>query len=304
MKNQLTSDSRINKYAGNIGMTINRPGSALMLLLSLFAFFLILTPILTGLLGGVFKKPDASLRIAMVLQDLLVFILPAIVTALVSTRLPARLLAVDVKPQWRTIMLALLTLLVSVPAMNLIIEWNQNLHLPESMSEIEQTLRTLEENAAAVTDTLMAGASLPSLIVSILIIGVLAGLSEELFFRGAMQRLIMSMRVNPHAAIWMVAFIFSLFHFQFFGFVPRVLLGAFFGYLLWWSKSLWIPVIVHMFNNSLVVCTTWYAANNPGSSFDADKIGTDLSGFASVVMVIASVVLTVCGLVAIRRNHC
>ena len=62
----------------NIGMTVRQPGSALILLFSLFAFFLILTPILTGWLGAIIKKPVAALRIAMVVQDLLVFILPAI----------------------------------------------------------------------------------------------------------------------------------------------------------------------------------------------------------------------------------
>ena len=166
----------------NIGMTVRQPGSALILLFSLFAFFLILTPILTGWIGAIIKKPVAALRIAMVVQDLLVFILPAIITALVSTRLPAKLMAVDVRPNWRMLLLSLLTLLASVPAMNLVIEWNQNIHLPANMGQIEQTLRMLEENAAAVTDMLMAGASIPSLIVSVLIVGALAGFSEELFF--------------------------------------------------------------------------------------------------------------------------
>ncbi len=287
----------------NIGMTVRQPGSALILLFSLFAFFLILTPILTGWIGAIIKKPVAALRIAMVVQDLLVFILPAIITALVSTRLPAKLMAVDVRPNWRMLLLSLLTLLASVPAMNLVIEWNQNIHLPANMGQIEQTLRMLEENAAAVTDMLMAGASIPSLIVSVLIVGALAGFSEELFFRGAIQRLIMSSRMNPHAVIWIVSLIFSLFHFQFFGFVPRMLLGAFFGYLLWWSKSLWIPVIVHMFNNIVVVCSTWYATNNPESAFNADKIGTDLNSASSIIMVSASLLLTIVGIMAIRRQQ-
>ena len=207
--------------------SLQKPAMTLVLLFSLFAFFLILTPILTGLLGRISHKHDAILRIAMVIQDLLVFILPALLTALVSTKLPARLLCIDTKPRAIIVLWSLLTLVVSIPAMNAIIEWNQNLHLPAAMSGFETTMRQLESNAQAVTDSLMAGASVPSLIVSILIVGILAGFSEELFFRGAMQRIMSASRMNMHAVIWSVAFIFSLFHFQFFGFAPRLLLGAY-----------------------------------------------------------------------------
>lgn len=279
-------------------LQIKNPGSGLILLLSLFAFFLILTPILGGWIAGGIEKPQAALRITMVIQDVMVFILPAIVMALAITRLPARLLAVDVKPNGRLLLLALLTLLFSVPVMNMIIQWNESIHLPESMASVEQTLRSLEQNAKQVTDMLMSGASVPSMLVSVLIVGVLAGFSEELFFRGAKQRLLVASKLNAHAAIWIVAFVFSLFHFQFFGFVPRMLLGAYFGYLLWWSKSLWVPMIVHMFNNSIVVCSTWLAANDSGSLLDT--VGTGDS-FGSVTIAVLSAICTVAGIVLLRR---
>ena len=290
------------KNKSGLNLVVARAGCAIVLLFSLFAFFLILTPILGGQLGRLFSKPEAALRITMVIQDLLVFILPAIITALVSTRLPAKMLAVDVKPKGAQIALALLILICSVPFMNMVISWNESIHLPESMREIETMLRSLEDNAAAVTEMLMAGASVPSLVVSVLIIGVLAGFSEELFFRGALQRLVMMTRVNPHVAIWLVAFIFSLFHFQFFGFVPRMLLGAQFGYLLWWTGSFWIPAIVHMVNNSIVVCSTWYAANHPDAAFNVDSVGTDMTSAISWVAVAISVIVTVVLLMALHRS--
>ena len=186
--------------------------------------------------------------------------------------------------------------------MNVIIEWNQAITFPESMSGFEQMMRQLEDNAKAVTDSLMAGATVPSLIVSVLIVGVFAGFSEELFFRGAMQRIMMSTRLNVHVTIWVVAVIFSLFHFQFFGFMPRLLLGAYFGYLLVWSRSLWVPVLVHVFNNSLVVFSTWHSVNNPGNGVDIDDIGTDLSSASGILMLLLSVALTVACLVATRRS--
>jgi len=289
------------KNTGGTPRVTNVP-MALLLLFCLFAFFLILTPILTVLIGKICHKPDAVLRIAMMLQDILVFILPALVTALVSTRLPARLLAVDTPPPGIPLVLALCGLIVSVPAMNSVIAWNEGVHLPESLSSVENTLRELENNAKAVTDSLMAGASVPSLLVSILIIGVFAGFSEELFFRGAFQRIAGANGMNHHAVIWITAFVFSLFHFQFFGFVPRMLLGAYFGYLLFWTRSLWVPVIVHIFNNSMVVYTTWKEAGDPGILSDLDKLGTsDPDAGTNLLVVSVSLVLTVIILRAIYK---
>jgi hypothetical protein len=275
-----------------LNMTISRPGSAIVLQISLFAFLLILFPILSNGLSAVCKRPESALRISMVLQDIMVFILPAIIMAVVSTRLPAKLLAVDVKPVGTHLILALLTLIVSIPALNSVIAWNESIHLPASMQHIETAMRTLEDNAANVTNSLMAGASVPSLILSILIIGVLAGFSEELFFRGAMQRLVMMSRVNPHVAIWLVAFLFSLLHFQFFGFVPRMLLGAFLGYLLWWTGSFWVPAIVHMFNNAFVVFNTWRVTNNPTAAFNPDKLGAEFDSAGAIALVVLSVFAT------------
>ena len=53
--------------------------------------------------------------------------------------------------------------------------------------------------------------------------------------------------------IWIAAILFSAFHLQFYGFLPRMILGAYFGYLLYWSKSIWIPVFAHFVNNAFAV---------------------------------------------------
>lgn len=284
------------------GMRISSPALALMILAASFAFFLILVPVITGLLGKTGMKDEALVRISMVIQDVFVFILPALLAALLATRLPAKLLAVDRAPGVIVTVLSILALLVSMPAMNLVVEWNNNLHLPESMAAIESQLRNMEDAAANTINTLMEGAGIGSLVVSILIIGVLAGFSEELFFRGAMQRIIMCTKVNGHVAVWLVAIIFSMLHFQFFGFVPRVLLGAYFGYLLWWSRSLWLPIFVHVFNNSVVVYNTWRTANAPGDTLDIDKIGTDLTTWSGIITVAVSLVLTVAVMTMLYRT--
>ena len=224
-------------------------------------FFIVVTYVCTFLMAKMTNE-TASLRIATLLQDIFIFILPAVVTALMMTRLPARFLFIDNVPQlWSTI-LAIATLFVAMPWMNVLIEWNESFTFPESMKEIGESLRATEDAAAEFVKKMLKGSSIGSLLVSVCIIGILAGLSEELFFRGTLLRLFFQTRMNPHIAIWSVAVIFSLMHFQFFGFIPRLVLGAYFGYLVYWTRNLWIPIIVHAINNSTVVVTQWYEANS------------------------------------------
>ncbi len=283
---------------------LQRPGTALGLLGCLFLFCLVISGVLLPFIPRIISRPEAAVKITVVIQDLLMFIVPAVGTALIVTRLPARLLCVDKLPRLNITLLSILVLICSIPAMNAVIEWNEGWHLPESMASLENFFRQLEDGAEATTRLLIKGASIPSLIVSVMIVGVLAGFSEELFFRGALQRIIGQTRMNKHVTIWLVAFIFSLFHFQLFGLIPRMLLGAFFGYLLWWGKSLWLPILLHVLNNSIVVISEYMndtSADISDGSVTLNDIGTDISSSYDLTAVIASVILTSVGIWLIHR---
>ena len=60
---------------------------------------------------------------------------------------------------------------------------------------------------------------------------------------------------------------------QFYGFVPRMLLGVLFGYLLVWSGSLWLPVIAHLLNNGIAVIAV-FLINNDLLSPKLENIGS------------------------------
>ena len=279
---------------------VNQPLRAIGVLFGVFFIMLVLLSVVSSLLiGDGFTAK--GMRIFAIVQDLLVFILPAVVAAFVATRLPASLLAVNVRPRLFSIIMAIIVMLTSLPAMELLIEWNNNLHLPESMSGLEERLRNMEDSASTGISALSGGNTVGDLIMGILIIGILTGIAEELFFRGALQNLFMTMpKVKKHFAIWAAAFIFSFMHFQFFGFVPRLLLGAYFGYLIWWTGSVWVPVIAHAFNNSLVVLLSWIAARSGVAesveNAAAINLGTDW------YTITLSVAVTALGLIVLRRD--
>lgn len=284
--------------------TIQRPGAALAILFGTFFFFLCIFSLISGLIMPHVTDAVVSVRLLTFFQSLFLFIVPALITAVLSSRLPATALAIDHCPKLIPTLLILITFIVAIPAMDAIIIWNAGIHLPDSLSEFETMLRTLEDNAASATSLLMGNDTIGSLIVTILIVGIMAGLSEELFFRGALQRTLAATRMNRHAAVWIAALIFSFMHFQFFGFVPRLLLGAFFGYILLWGNNLWYCIIAHATNNILATITMWSAGRNgstPSSDVSTIEQITGTTGL-QWHLIIASVILTALALIQLKRT--
>ncbi len=261
--------------------------------LVLFVCIAVLGYILTGLLTTVmlYKFGSVSarvLRVAALAQDILALIAPAVVTAMMVTRLPAQLLELrgGVRPaMWG---LALAVVPVATPAMNWVIEANANIEATGALSAFVDKLRTMEENAEAMITVMQGSGTWGDLILNILIIGVAAGFSEELFFRGALQRLLSTGGVNAHASIWIAAAVFSAVHMQFFGFVPRLLLGAYFGYLLLWSRSIWLPAAAHALNNTIYVTAQWIYQNHGTPAVTVDNIGLGKMWPLAIVSAIAT----------------
>ena len=269
-----------------------KPAASIVLLFSLFIFLMVATGMITTFLFGKMTNVAAAYRISAVLQSILVFITPALAVAMLTTRFPASLLAVDRLPSLKFTLTAIFTLVVSIPLMNIIINWNQNLTFPESMSGIVQTFKDLEAKSEDSINIMTSGNSAGILIVNIMIVGIFAGLGEELFFRGGLMRLLGGVKsIGTHKAIWISAIIFSALHLQFFGFVPRMLLGVFFGYLLAWSGSLWLPMLMHIINNSIKVTFDWINQTN-GTDIDVNSIGTG-SSTIDIIILTLSIVLTV-----------
>lgn len=262
-------------------------GKTLLLFFFCWIFSWVVGLVAIGLIGG---ETLSHLRAAVLLQDVLIFILPVVLTVLIASWHPWQFIGVNRRPTWHSLITTLVTMIVAVPAMNYVVAWNAGIHFPEGMAELERVLRTYESAAGSMVDSLLGGVGVGDLLISILIMGVLTGISEELFFRGALQSILMRMFSNKHVAIWVAAIVFSTIHMQFFGFVPRMLLGAFFGYIYWWSGSIWLSVVAHAFNNSLVVLTMWLAQRGY-DSVPFDTIGTG-GGISDVIMIIVSLALT------------
>lgn len=234
------------------------------------------------------------LKISQVLGVLVIFIAPAILIATLWTRPRLRYTGLNVRPSFTTMALAGLGIILALPLINWLAQLNQQLQLPAALSGIETWMKDSEAKAALLTDAMTRGTSVGVLIFNLFVIAFMAALSEELFFRGILQKVAIECFKNKHAGIWFSAIIFSAFHMQFYGFVPRMLMGAYLGYLFSWSGSLWPGILAHFLNNGTAVFLIWLA-NRGTISVDADKVGTDSGAFVyvagSAVMVIGSLLL-------------
>ncbi len=146
-----------------------------------------------------------------------------------------------------------LTLLISylfLPLNGMVIEWNQELKLPEFMNGFEVWARSSEDRINDMIEKMTIFDSLPKVVLGILVIGLLPAIGEEIVFRGMLQNILTRFTKNVHIAILLTGFIFSAFHLQFYGLVPRMLLGILFGYLYFWSQSLSISIWAHFINNA------------------------------------------------------
>ncbi|MGY6558623.1 MAG: CPBP family intramembrane glutamic endopeptidase [Nitritalea sp.] len=142
---------------------------------------------------------------------------------------------------------------LAITANAFFIQWNSQLIFPEAWSSLEELLKSQEERIEALTLFLLDFQHVGEFLLGLLVVAVGAGVGEELFFRGVLQPKLQHYTGSPHVAIWVTAFIFSAIHFQFYGLIPRAFLGAFFGYLYYYTGSLWYPMLAHTFNNGLTI---------------------------------------------------
>jgi membrane protease YdiL (CAAX protease family) len=162
---------------------------------------------------------------------------------------------------------------------------NEQIQLPETFTAIREWMRAAELKSNELLNLIMSDTRISVLLLNITVLGLLPGICEEWLFRGTIQPLLQEKIRNRHLVIWITALLFSAIHLQFAGFIPRLLLGGYLGYLAVWSRSLWLPILAHTLHNTLSIMINFFAIRQGA---DTEKLNPlTLPGFWPVAVISA-----------------
>ena len=229
------------------------------LLLSMLFGILALVPFYgTGILRLLASSDFSDPSLVMAMKVIQIFntaggiLLPAAIYLWLCTPVDSK--SVFYKSAAPLIFLATIILIVTAqPIVGFASELNSHLVLPKWLSFFENWMKDTEAQNGLITEAFLSTTSIGGLMINIFMIAILPAIAEETLFRGALARLFKDWTKNMHLAVFLSAFIFAAIHMQFYGFLPRFLLGTALGYLFFWSGSLWLPIVAHFTNNFLSV---------------------------------------------------
>ena len=157
-------------------------------------------------------------------------------------------------PHLRPVIIVPVLVIVFMGVNAIFIHWNKGIELPFGA---EDWARTMEEKLGEMTVFITQYDSHLQMVLAFVVVVVLPAIGEEIVFRGMIQNDFYRATRNAHLSIWITAILFSAIHLQFYGFFPRMFLGALFGYLYFWSGNLWMPVLAHFVNNGFTLISLY-----------------------------------------------
>jgi uncharacterized protein len=208
------------------------------------------------------------LKYLQTLQAIGLFIIPAFIIGYIFDKSSLNYLAFKKNISFYSIFSIATIMLCSLPVINFLAKLNSDMQFPEFLKQVELWMKDKETAAQQITEAFLKMDSIGMLLFNIFMIGILPSIGEELIFRGILQRIFTEWTKNIHWGILIAAILFSGMHMQFYGFLPRFVLGALFGYLFYWSGSIWVPILAHFINNTTAVVLYYFYSDKMEEQID------------------------------------
>lgn len=238
---------------------------------------------------GTISNITSHLQAARIMQlstQLGLFVFPPLLYALLFSSRPFVMLGYSQNISIKIWIPALLLMLVSLPMIHQLATWNTQLRMPEFLAGLEKWMQEKEAAAERLTTLFLEVKTIKGLLLNLLMIALIPAIGEELVFRSVFQPLFIRLFRNIHIGIIFGALVFSAMHFQFYGLLPRFILGIFLGYLFYWSGSIWVPIGMHLLNNGLAV-VAFFMHYNQYTDVPMDEFGA-----AGSIWVLISAIFT------------
>lgn len=202
------------------------------------------------------------LKASQVLSLIGLFIFPAVSSAYLFSDNWKKFLYLDQPVRIDKLLYTGVLTLTMQPFLSWIVYWNNQIKLPAFLSGVEIWMQNMEAQMNDTVQLLLVTNSFGTFLVNVLIIAVLTAIGEEFFFRGTLQRILTDATKKPYLAAIVIGILFSIIHFQFYGFFARAFMGIFFGIMVVNSKSLLLPIVAHAVNNAYGVFMYYYCTKN------------------------------------------
>ncbi|NOY50117.1 MAG: CPBP family intramembrane metalloprotease [Chlorobi bacterium] len=232
------------------------------------------------------------------LNQLGVFIIPVFMYAVFVSNSSSEYLGLRRKPMFTSLIISVAIVFTILPFLNYISDLNANMKFPEGWSVVEQWMAEKEAQAKMLTEAFLKTTTIPGLAVNLVIVALIPALGEEMLFRGVLLRLFNEAFKNVHVAVFVSAFVFSLIHLQFFGFLPRLIMGLILGYLFVSTKNLWYPIAFHFVNNAASVIIFFL--------YNKNGVGSGAEGFGasnSIIIIVGSLLVSVLLLLVVKKRY-
>ncbi len=242
---------------------------------------------------------ETGLNVARLLQisgQIGLFILPPLAYAWLVSSKPFRNLGFSGVKHWGVLLAGVAIMYFGLPLIHFFGELNLQLKLPDSLSGIENWMLLKEEEAALLGECFLSVDTISGLMINLFMVALLPALGEEMVFRGVLQPLFIRLVKNVHLGIFIAALLFGMMHLQFYGLIPRVLLGMFLGYFYFYTSSLWVPILMHFLNNGTAV-VVYYLHHNGFIEVEMENFGAVQNQLYTVLSV-----LMVTGLILYART--
>jgi len=199
----------------------------------------------------------SALWILQILGTTLPLLIVPLVFANFIVKQPQQYLKPSFNVPWMLFAIVFCVMMASSPMIEFLSRINQNIVLPDYLSGVQKWMRESEDKAEKLITVLLKMDTVFGAIANVIAVGLFTAIVEELMFRGCVQTIFVKWTGNVHAAVWITGILFSAFHMEFFGFLPRLLLGVLFGYFTAWSGSVWPAIWAHFLNNASAVIAVY-----------------------------------------------
>jgi len=264
-----------------------------LLLFSTLFGILILVPFYGSGILGLLTTPDYSdasvisaMKVIQILNMAGGLLLPALIYLWLCTPVDESIKKNGRNTAPLAVLWSVILIVIAQPLIGFANEVNSFLQLPQWLSFVEEWMKNAERQGELITDAFLSTTTASGLLLNIFMIAVLPAFTEEFLFRGVLARLFSDWTKSKHLAVFISSLIFAAIHLQFYGFLPRFLLGMAMGYLFFWSGSLWLPITAHFTNNFLSVMVEFlYRRGLTGTN--AESFGLDNAAWMTGISIVS-----------------